>query len=128
LYNKIEALSKKLNLKLYYEVCSTDTHVLTAKFQGNEGYYPLGYNEKTMNEIIKRIIEGIERSILITEDAELECKKVIIPPLKILANLYPIYEKISSEFIIYGKALPLFVFIISLLINYSLSFFITNLP
>jgi len=128
LYNEILNYSKKFNCKIFFEVCSTDTHVLTARFQGEEGYYPLGHNKKIIKEIVDRIILAIEDAIKNTSETKAEFKLFATPPLKILGELYPKYVKISSEFIIYGKGLPLFVFITASLINYLLPLLVSYLP
>jgi predicted neutral ceramidase superfamily lipid hydrolase len=128
LYNEILSYSKKFNYKIFFEICSTDTHVLTARFQGGEGYYPLGHNKKIIKAVVDRIILAIEDAINVASEVKSEFKLLITPPLKILGELYPKYVKIFSEFIIYGKGLPLFVFIVTSLINYLLPSFVTYLP
>jgi predicted neutral ceramidase superfamily lipid hydrolase len=128
LYNEILNYSKKVDCKIFFEICSTDTHVLTARFQGREGYYPLGHNKKIIKEIVDRIILAIEDAIKNASETKAEFKLFVTPPLKILGELYPKYVKISSEFIIYGKGLPLFVFITASLINYLLPSLVTYLP
>ncbi len=98
--------------KVDCEVCSTDSHFMTGKLKGNDGYYPLGSNKESHELVIKRIIEALEKAKKRLKEGYVGKLVFLTPEFKILGNLAEIYEK-GSEFVKFGKLLPYLALVFS---------------
>ncbi len=113
LRNKVQEKLKEMGVEC--EICSTDSHSMTGKVTGNDGYYPFGNNKELHELVIRRIIEALEKAKKELKEGYVTKTSFLTPEFKVLGNLAEIYEK-GSDFVKFGKLLPLTALLFSTII------------